>query len=145
MEKLRAPERFNLDAHDLADAWKKWKEELNLYIDLVMDSEDEQAKVKLFQYLVGTRGREIYLTMAFDQEPQNRTLAMVLQAFDGYCNPKRNETVERYRFNMRNQNKEETFEKYVTELKILATTCNYGAVQESLIRDKLSVVFKIHI
>ncbi|CAC5408069.1 unnamed protein product [Mytilus coruscus] len=77
MEKLRAPERFNLDAHDLADAWKKWKEELNLYIDLVMD--------------IGTRGREIYLTMAFDQEPQNRTLEMVLQAFDGYCNPKRNE------------------------------------------------------
>ncbi|CAC5394822.1 unnamed protein product [Mytilus coruscus] len=137
MEKLRAPERFNLDAHDLVDAWKKWKEELNLYIDLVMDSEDEQAKVKLFLYLVGTRGREIYLTMAFDQEPQNRTLGMVLQAFDGYCNPKRNETVERYRFNMRNQNREETFDKYVTELKILATTCNYGALQDSLIRDKI--------
>ncbi|CAC5410926.1 unnamed protein product [Mytilus coruscus] len=75
--------------------------------------------------------------MAFDQEPQNRTLEMVLQAFDGYCNPKRNETVERYRFNMRNQNREETFDKYVIELNILATTCNYGALQESLIRDKI--------
>ncbi|CAC5426704.1 unnamed protein product [Mytilus coruscus] len=122
MEKLRAPERFNLDAHDLADAWKKWKEELNLYIDL---SVREAVRSTL------------QLTMAFNQEPQNRTLEMVLQAFDGYCNPKRNETVERYRFNMRNQNREETFDKYVTELKILATTCNYGALQESLIRDKI--------
>ncbi|CAC5402396.1 unnamed protein product [Mytilus coruscus] len=95
---------------------RKWKEELNLYIDLVMDSEDEQAKVKLFLYLVSTRGREIYLTM-FDQEPQNRTLEMVLQAFDGYCNPKRNETVERYRFNMRNQNREKTLTSMSPKLK----------------------------
>jgi hypothetical protein len=28
MDKLRAPDKFNLDARNLADAWKKWKEEL---------------------------------------------------------------------------------------------------------------------
>jgi hypothetical protein len=30
MDKLRATDKFNLDARNLADAWKKWKEELNL-------------------------------------------------------------------------------------------------------------------
>jgi hypothetical protein len=44
MDILRAP---NLDARNLADAWKKWKEELNLYIDLTMDDDNEPAKVKL--------------------------------------------------------------------------------------------------
>jgi hypothetical protein len=34
---------------------------------------------------------------------------------------------------MRNQSQDETFEKYVTELKILASTCNYGALHDSLI------------
>jgi hypothetical protein len=51
MDKLRAPDKFNLDARNLADAWKKWKEELNLYIDLTMDDDNEPAKVKLFLYL----------------------------------------------------------------------------------------------
>jgi hypothetical protein len=41
MDKLRAPDKFNLDARNLADAWKKWKEELNLYIDLTMDDDNE--------------------------------------------------------------------------------------------------------
>ena len=137
MDKLRAPDKFNLDARNLADAWKKWKEELNLYIDLTMDDDNEPAKVKLFLYLIGTRGREIYETMTFAKAPENRTLLMVTEAFDNYCNPKRNETVERYRFNMRNQSQDEIFDKYVTELKILASTCNYGALHDSLIRDRL--------
>ena len=102
-----------------------------------MDDDNEPAKVKLFLYLIGTRGREIYETMTFANAPENRTLLMVTEAFDNYCNPKRNETVERYRFNMRNQSQDEIFDKYVTELKILASTCNYGALHDSLIRDRL--------
>ena len=74
MDKLRAPDKFNLDARNLADAWKNWKEELNLYIDLTMDDDNEPAKVKLFLYLIGTRGREIYETMTFANAPKNRTL-----------------------------------------------------------------------
>lgn len=38
---------------------------------------------------------------------------------------------------MRNQSQDEIFDKYVTELKILASTCNYGALHDSLIRDRL--------
>ena len=38
---------------------------------------------------------------------------------------------------MRNQSQDETFDKYVTELKILASTCNYGALHDPLIRDIL--------
>jgi hypothetical protein len=38
---------------------------------------------------------------------------------------------------MRNQFQDETFDKYVTELKILALTCNYGALHDSLIRDRM--------
>jgi hypothetical protein len=75
--------------------------------------------------------------MTFANAPENRTFLMVTEAFDNYCNPKRNETVERYWLNMRNQSQDETFDKYVTELKILASTCNYGALHDSLIRDRL--------
>ena len=68
LDKLRVPDKFNLDARNLADAWKR---------------------VKLFLYLIGTRGREIYETMTFANAPKNRTLLMVTEAFDNYCNPKK--------------------------------------------------------
>ena len=69
MDKLRASEKFNLDTRNIADAWKKLKEELNLYIDLTMDDDNEPAKVKLFLYLIGTRGQEIYENMTFANAP----------------------------------------------------------------------------
>jgi hypothetical protein len=77
MDKLIVPDKFNLDARDLADAWKKWKEELNLYIDLTMDDDNEPAKIKLFLDLIETRGREIYETMTFANALENGTLLMV--------------------------------------------------------------------
>ena len=40
-------------------------------------------------------------------------------------------------FTMRNQHQEETFDKYVTELKLLGSTCNYGTLHDSLIRDRI--------
>jgi hypothetical protein len=77
MDKLIVPDKFNLDARDLADAWKKWKEELNLYIDLTMDDDNEPAKIKLFLDLIETRGREIYETMTFANALENGTLLIV--------------------------------------------------------------------
>ncbi len=37
---------------------------------------------------------------------------------------------------MRNQGTEEGFDKYVTELKMLASTCNFGDIK-SLIRERI--------
>ena len=63
--------------------------------------------------------------MAFERLPNERTLKQVLDALEEHCNPKKNETVERYMCNMRNQYQEETFDKYVTEIQLLGPTCNY--------------------
>ena len=49
----------------------------------------------------------------------------------------KNETVERFRFNTRKQETGETIETYITELKTLASTCNFGETADSLIRDRI--------
>ena len=64
-----------------------------------MNGRDEATKVKLFLYLFGSQGREIYDTIAFDVPASERRLTPVLAAFDGHCNPKKkNENVERFNF-----------------------------------------------
>lgn len=38
---------------------------------------------------------------------------------------------------MRNQGQEENIDKYVTDLRVLASTCNFGNIKDSLIRDRI--------
>ena len=40
--------------------------EARIRMDLAMNGRDEAMKVKLFLYLIGSRGREIYDTLAFE-------------------------------------------------------------------------------
>ena len=62
-----------------------------------------------------------------------------MEKFDAYCTPKKNITYERYIFNTRVQQTNETVYQYVTELNNMATTCDYGELRECLIRDRIVI------
>ena len=59
---LKLPGGLDFVSMDLSQAWKRWSEEIKLYIDLAMVGKDEKTKVKLFLYIIGSKGREIYET-----------------------------------------------------------------------------------
>ena len=92
---------------------------------------------KVILYLIGSQGREIYDTMAFEVPASERSLTQVLAAFDTHCKPKKNETVERFKFFSRSQDPGESQETFITDLKLLATTCNFGDLKDSLVRDRI--------
>ena len=50
-----------------------------------------------------------------------------------------NETYERYVFNHQDQESNESIDAYVTALRKLVKTCNYGSLTDSLIRDRMVV------
>ena len=51
--------------------------------------------------------------------------------------PKVNLTYEKHRYFTRNRQVGESIDKYVTDLRILAGTCAFGTLGESLIKDRL--------
>ena len=53
---LKPPAQLDFDVTNLADSWKRWKQELELYMDLAMNGRDEATKAKLFLYLIGSQG-----------------------------------------------------------------------------------------
>ena len=132
---LKPPAQLDFDVTNLADSWKRWKQELELYMDLALCGKDEATKIKLFLYLIGSQGREIYDRMAFEAPASERSLSQVLVAFDTHYNTNKNETVERFKVFSRSQEPGDSQEKFVTDLKLLATTCNYGDLKDSLVRD----------
>ena len=46
-------------------------------MDLTMNGREEATKVKLFLYLIGSQGRAIYDTIAFEVPASERTLTQV--------------------------------------------------------------------
>lgn len=53
--------------------------------------------------------------------------------FREICNPQTNVTMERHKFNTRNQKAGETIQSYVSDLRIKAKSCNFGELYEELI------------
>ncbi|XP_023815343.1 uncharacterized protein K02A2.6-like isoform X2 [Oryzias latipes] len=135
MEGLKPPAQWSMDAANLPKAWKTWKEEFTLYTELALPDTEEKARVKLFYYLIGERGRELCGTLIGAES--RVTVSGLMVKIDEHCNPKVNETVERYRFFARNQALGENIDKYVTDLRMLASTCNFGQLRDSLIRDRI--------
>ena len=64
-------------------------------------------------------------------------IGKVLEKFEKYCVPVRNETYERYVFFKREQLSNELLDSYVTALMKLLESCVFGALRESLIGDRL--------
>ena len=138
ISQLKPPGKLDFEiSSTLPQAWKRWKEEVTLYMDLAMNGREEQTKVKLLLYIIGNQGREIYETLPFECVPSERTLEDVIDAFEQHCNPKKNETVEHYKFFTRIQEATEPLEKFIVDLKILASTCSFGTLKDSLIQDRI--------
>ncbi|KAF2901128.1 hypothetical protein ILUMI_05058 [Ignelater luminosus] len=49
----------------------------------------------------------------------------------------KNETYDRYKFFSRNQQVGQSFDDFLTDIKLLAVDCNFGTLEESLLRDKI--------
>nr|XP_054599642.1 uncharacterized protein LOC129164243 isoform X1 [Nothobranchius furzeri] len=135
MDGLKPPAQWSMDAVNLSKAWKTWKEEFTLYTELALPDAEEKARVKLFYYLIGERGRELCGTLIGAEA--RVAVSELMRKIDEHCNPKVNETVERYRFFARNQAPGENIDKYVRDLRLLASTCNFGQLKDSLIRDRI--------
>ena len=138
-EQLRPPTSLDCTTDTLARLWKPWRDEVELYLELAHANKQEGYKIKMLKYLLGVTGRQIYETLHFATPEPDRTLEEVLNAFDILCNPEKNETVERYQFFTRYQKPGEAFEAYNTALKVLAATCNFAELNDSLTRDMIII------
>ena len=82
---------------------------------------------------------DVINAMEFENEDQRKDPEVILEKMKQYCIGECNETYERYVFNRRDQESNESVDAYVTVLRKLAKTCNYGPLTDSLIRNRMVV------
>ena len=66
-----------------------------------------------------------------------KSVETVIEKFDAYCKPKRNVTYERFMFNSRKQQKNESIDEYIVTLKNLIINCEYQQLTDSLLKDAI--------
>ena len=131
-----------LDGKNLAETWRIWKEEVQLYFDVAMPRKTDEEKAKAFLYIIGRQGREIHKILEFNNMPENRTATELFAKFDEYCTPKKNLTVKRHKFFTRAQKADESIDQFVIELRTQASECNFENLRDSLIKDILICVIR---
>ena len=90
--------------------------------------------------MIGRQGQDIRDTFELDVDKDGAevvTVKILFQMFEQYCKPRKNLIVERHRFLTRNQKQPETIDQYVTELKTLATSCEWGDIKDDLICSRI--------
>ena len=59
------------------------------------------------------------------------------EKFEAYCKPRRNLVVDRHRFLTRDQQPGESIDQFVTELRTLAASCEWGELKDDLICSRI--------
>ncbi|CAC5396187.1 unnamed protein product [Mytilus coruscus] len=90
-------------------------------------------KRALLLHLIGQDAQDIFET--FTDTGDSFEDAVV--KFDQYFLPKKNQPVERHVFRKCKQNENESIDSYVTRLKNLAKTCDFGTMLNDAIRDQV--------
>ena len=80
---------------------------------------------------------DVYDGFEFASPEQMKDMDIIFQKFEKYYVGETNETYERYCFNKRDQNQNESVDAYATALRTLAKKCNFGQLEDDLIRDRI--------
>ena len=133
---MRIPQALSFEGN-VKENWKKWKQRYVLYMKATgLDTKSDDRKTAVLLNLIGEEALDKFNTFSLTEEQKNNSKD-VMQAFEEYCTPKNNETIDRYIFFTRNQQNGESFINYLTELKALMGKCDFGDIKDSLLKDRI--------
>ena len=137
--KITAPEMFDFKK---PDEWEKWIRRFGRYrMACDLHKKSEEIQVNTLLYAMGDAADDVMTTFMFGDEGDRLKYDKVKEKFDQYFLVRRNVIYERAKFNQRTQ-AEETAEEFITSLHCLAEHCNFGALKEEMIRDRIVVGVK---
>ena len=133
------PDKFQVGGN-MGVNWKKFRRVWDNYeIASRLKYQSKEERTAHFITSLSAEAQEIYDGLQFDNPNESKDIDVVLQKFEAFCIGETNEIYERYVFNKRDQEQNENIDTYVTVLRRLAKSCNYGGLEDALIRDRIVV------
>ena len=120
LHSLPAPHSLESNDSNVAEKWSEWKEMWEYYsVASKVNKEEGDVQVAALLTAIGPEARKVFKTWNLSAT-QKKDIKGVVERFDNYCNPRKNVPFERYRFNSRQEEPGETFDRYVTSLHQIA-------------------------
>ena len=125
---------------NLREHWKKWKQELEFYLQATeKDRKSSKVKSSILLTCIGSQGREIYNTFAFSNDEDPMDFELIINKFNEHCLPQKNVTLLRHKFFTYRQKEGQSFHEFIVQLKKLSTDCEFNELRESLIKDTIII------
>ena len=122
---------------DLPAAWRSFKQHCAFVFGGPLKAKSEEQMCNYLMIWVGEKGRDIYNTWTLTDE-ERKLLATYYSKFEDYVKPKSNNVFARYKFHKRIQQEKESFEQFLTDLRLLVKDCGYAAPDE-MVRDRVVI------
>lgn len=122
-------------ADDWSSNWDVFRAQYEDYV-LVTGMAEKDKKIQA-GHIVGSECRHVYRhNLNLSVEQQGAPTA-ILDALEKYFKPAKNIIYERYLFGCCRREEGESIDTFVTRLREKAATCEYGQLNDEMIRDKI--------
>ena len=119
------------------DEWPRWRRCFEQFrIASGLSTESEECQVSTLLYYLGSESEDILASTSVIEEVR-KSYPSVLKHFDDFFKVWHNVIFERACFNQRNQKEGESCEQYIAMVYSLAEHCEFVALKEEIIRDRL--------
>ena len=134
----KPPDPLNLnDTTHRGDNWKQFKRDWTYYETASkINKEEGPVRVAHLLNVIGKEGQEMFETFSLS-DTDCADIAKVLEEFEARCTSVTHVIYERYIFNKRVQEPGESLDHYLTDIIKQASRCQYGRLQDELVRDRL--------
>ena len=138
MAKYKTPEMV-WTSQDLNQEWRRFCRQASCILDGPLHDKEDSVKVSYLKMWVGDKGLDVFEGFQFAKPEDAAKLTIVMKKFEAYCAPRKNHIMAALKFSERRQADSESFDSFVTDLKILVKDCGYQE-EERMVRD--AIVFR---
>ncbi|XP_022791986.1 uncharacterized protein LOC111331190 [Stylophora pistillata] len=132
------PPKLAIHSGNLSKEWRQWRQVLDAYKEVTdLRNKTSRLRVATFITCIGKEALEIHNGLPFSSEEEKSNMTKVLELWETHCIGKTNIIYERYKFNNSSQEQTESIDTYMTALRALAETCEFGTLRDHLIRDRI--------
>ncbi|UYV70685.1 K02A2.6-like, partial [Cordylochernes scorpioides] len=135
---IRPPKQIGLNELN-KEGWESWLESFEWYeIATQLSSKAPEVQVAIFMAAMGREAQNIFKSFNLNNADKNN-LSIVKDKFNNYFSPKLNTTIERFKFNQMKQKEDESFNDFLTRIKLQIANCKYAVMSDELLKDRIVV------
>jgi len=125
-------------AGNVAGDWKRFRGQWINYAKAVkLASEEADCQAAVFLACIGPDAYELFETFEFASDEDRSDLTKIMDAFEAHCVGEVNVVYERYVLYQRCQENGESFDTFLSDVRRLIKSCDFGAMEDSAVRDRI--------